>query len=81
MKFKQVLIAVDQVLNTIFGGWADETLSARSYRNDVKQVKRWMIARKVIDTIFFWQPNHCYQSYLSEAERSQLPAQYRELPK
>lgn len=81
MKVKQVLIALDQTLNAIAGGWADETLSARSYRNSRDGHKNWVTARKVIDRIFFWQPNHCYQSYMSEVDRSQLPAEYREPPK
>lgn len=29
---KQVLIALDQLLNTLFKGYADETLSSRAYR-------------------------------------------------
>ena len=32
MNTKQVLIAVDQLLNTLTGGWADETISARAWR-------------------------------------------------
>lgn len=30
---KQILVAVDQLANTILGGWADETLSSRLWRN------------------------------------------------
>lgn len=29
---KRTLIAVDQLLNTLLGGWPDETLSSRCYR-------------------------------------------------
>lgn len=29
----QVMVAVDQLVNTLLGGWADETLSARAYRH------------------------------------------------
>ena len=46
--FLQILIALDQLTNTIFGGWADETLSARCYRE-----KRWF--QHVINLLFFWQ--------------------------
>ncbi len=30
---KQVAIAIDQLLNALLGGWADETLSARMWRH------------------------------------------------
>lgn len=81
MRIMQVLIALDQTLNAIAGGWADETLSARSYRGSRDGFKQWVIAHKIIDGIFFWQPNHCYHAYMSEIDRSQLPAEYREPPK
>jgi hypothetical protein len=79
MRIKQFLISVDQTLNTIAGGWADETLSARTYRNSRDGHSKWITAHKIIDAIFFWQPNHCYGSYLSETSRRQLPAEYRDL--
>ena len=63
MKLRQVLIAIDQLANAILGGWADETLSSRAYREDRKR----MVA--VIDALFFWEHKHCYRSYLSERER------------
>lgn len=48
----RVLIAVDQLFNSILGGWPDETLSARAWRCKDRNMK-WKIARIVIDTIFF----------------------------
>lgn len=67
----QFLIAFDQLINTLFGGWADETLSARMYRE-----KRYGWTA-FIDMLFFWQENHCYSAYMSEMERKQLPKEYR----
>ena len=29
---KAILIALDQLLNTLTGGWPDETMSSRAYR-------------------------------------------------
>lgn len=72
MKLLQVAIAFDQQINTLLGGYADETLSSRAWRCQNKS-KFWRIARSVIDSIFFWQPNHCRQAYLSEKLRKQLP--------
>lgn len=72
MKLLQVAIAFDQQINTLLGGYADETLSSRAWRCQNKS-KFWRIARSVIDSIFFWQPNHCSQAYLAEKLRKQLP--------
>lgn len=79
-RLHQILVALDQLFNALLGGWADETLSARSYRNSSKK-RRWMLIKTTIDTLFFWQHNHCFESYLSEMERFQLPAEYRPTPK
>ena len=73
----QILIALDQLVNTILFGWADETLSARCWRE-----KR--LFRYVIDyTLFIWQKDkdgrrHCEQCYWHEMERRDMPKTYRE---
>ena len=72
----QILVALDQLVNTILGGMADETLSARAWRNHVKGRRSWPV--KVIDALFFWQKGHCQQAHESEVERKQLPAGYGE---
>ena len=69
----QFLIALDQLFNTMLGGYADETLSARAWRNRDKN--NWS---KVIDAVFFWDKNHCEQSYNSELIRKHLPLGYRQ---
>lgn len=68
---KQILIAVDQLANAIIGGWADETLSSRAWRED----RRRLVV--VIDCIFFWEDRHCEASYISERQRLQLPPEFR----
>lgn len=47
----QLLIAVDQLFNTFFCGYADETLSARAHRHALKGDRKW--PEKLIDFIFF----------------------------
>lgn len=75
----QILIALDQLANATLAGFADETLSARAYRNDSPVGKRrWRIARRVIDTLFFWEPGHCFKAFMSEIDRRQYPPSYRE---
>lgn len=81
---QQVFIAFDQLLNALippFGAlsYADETLSARTYR----AYKDGHIAGKVfmpiIDILFLWQTKqHCYHAYLKEKERRNLPPEYRD---
>ena len=56
----QVFLAVDQTANAILGGYADETLSARSYRMGSKARTRgewdqWRVAWIVVDALFVWQ--------------------------
>jgi hypothetical protein len=67
MSLKQILIAVDQLGNTLLGGWADETISARSWR--LQHKRHWAYARALIDKIFFWEPGHCEKAHQSELER------------
>jgi len=73
---KQVGIAFDQLLNALFLGFADETLSARSYRMSDERF-RWYLMMRFIDALFFWEEDHCYKSYTSEVERKHLPKEYR----
>lgn len=73
---KQVAIAFDQLLNALMGGWADETLSARVYRNRENSAW-WRFWHGCINTVFFWQFDHCYEAYLAEKCRKQLPTVYR----
>lgn len=73
---KQVLIALDQLLNALLGGFADETLSAKAWRCRNKN-KCWKVAKAVFDGLFFWQPGHCYIAYVSERARMQMPPEYR----
>lgn len=67
----QTLIALDQFVNAfLFGGWADETISSRSYREFPRLAK-------VIDTLLWFDPQHCYTSYLSERDATQEPPELR----
>jgi hypothetical protein len=74
---KQFLIAFDQLVNTILFGYADETLSARAWRTEQDNKFFGKFFRPLIDTVFFFDPNHCYMSYLSEIKRKQQPSHYR----
>lgn len=68
----QIAIAFDQLINTIIpGGWADETLSSRAYRMRSKNQRYWGWTANVIDAMFFFQKEHCYNSWLEEVNRQQ----------
>lgn len=80
INMKQVLIAIDQTINTLVWskdegfGMADETISARAWR--LRGRASWGRARKLIDALFFWDKNHCEKSYHSERLRKHLPFDY-----
>lgn len=69
-RIKQTLIAFDQLVNAMLGGWADETLSSRAWRESPR------LAR-VIDIIFWFDKDHCKESYLSEKKRLQIAPELR----
>lgn len=73
----QFLVAVDQVANTLIGGYADETMSARVYRNSHYY---WYAraARSVLDFVFSPRKrDHCRRAFDSEVRRGHYPAYYR----
>ena len=73
--WKKVFIAVDQLVNAVLAGWPDETMSSRAWRWEQDGVRSW--PRRLIDRLFFWEENHCFQSYQSEREGRQLPPELR----
>lgn len=74
----QSAIAFDQFINAfVFGGHADETISARSWRNRNKN-HYWAALHKAIDWLFLvFERDHCYNAYLSEIYRRQYPLAYQ----
>lgn len=78
----QLLIALDQLANVLItpldgGAWADETLSSRAWRME-RAGKPWgQLLRPVIDTLFWWDRDHCRTSYESELWARQLPPEAR----
>lgn len=49
-----VLLAIDQLINAIFFGDADESISSRLGKHYPDT-----IAYKFVNLLFFWQDNHC----------------------
>ena len=81
---QQVFIAADQLVNALipplFGtlSYADETLSARSYRA-YRDGKFWgKLTMHPINLLFFWQGSgHCKNAWIKEGARRNLPPEYR----
>lgn len=72
----QVLVALDQLVNTFFGGYADETISSRSHRAYISGKRKW--TRNLFNLMFFWQEDHCKEAYESELNRLQYLPEFRE---
>jgi len=53
-------LALSRLLNAMLGGNPSETLSGRCYREDIA----W--GRTAIDSLFFFQPNHCLHSHIDD---------------
>lgn len=87
----QVGIALDQVLNAVVGGWADETMSCHLYRLH-RDCKPWGFLMVPVDRVFaLWQPvtekdatgapalGHCHQAYIKERRRYNFPPEMRDV--
>ena len=54
---------VSRFLNVLTFGHKDELLSARIYENSLTS-PGWEVVRITIDTLFFWDNQHCRMNYL-----------------
>ncbi|AGH31835.1 hypothetical protein SLPG_00041 [Salicola phage CGphi29] len=61
---------MSQTLNLfLLFGHHDQTVSARCYVN--RHHPGWNRARKIINAVFFWQPDHCYKSHMADVAFAQ----------
>lgn len=70
--FKRILLLLDFALNVLRGGLPTEPISAWVWR------KQYKTAIKVIDTLFFWDKDHCRTSYENVKNKMNLPQEYRD---
>jgi len=56
---KNILIAIDQFINTVLGGNPDETMSSRAYRLRSKGIF-W--PSNIVNAIFPFAKDHCEES-------------------
>lgn len=71
--FLRVLIAIDQLINTVLGGQPDETMSSALWRNKNRSWYHWL-AWAFVDMIalLFGDKNHCQSSHEAEQSRKHL---------
>lgn len=74
---KSVLIALDQLVNALFGGWPDETISSRAWRWELAGVRSW--PRRLLDglALILGDKDHCRESFESERLGRELPPELR----
>ena len=78
-----LLVACDQLVNALMGGWPDETLSSRCWRWHLYGVRSWSC--RLVDMLFWWDHKqcngrtlrHCELSWESERDGRQLPPELR----
>lgn len=65
--FTKAATLISQAANALLlGGHVDETVSGRAYRQGVLQSPpspRWARARRIIDRLFWFDPDHCRKSH------------------
>jgi hypothetical protein len=78
----QLVIGIDQLANMLITpfspeAWADETMSSRVWR--MEQAGKWWgrALRPCIDKLFFFDPQHCYTSFIAERQRAHCPPETR----
>lgn len=69
---KRAALWLDYGLNTLRGGLPTEPISAWVWR------KQYTTAIKIIDTLFFWDKDHCKTSYENVKAKINLPQEYRD---
>ena len=83
----QIIIALDQLFNALCFGWADETFSARCWRQKDKN-SFWAFMRRLVDCLFWWDTceingkklNHCEWAHDLEEKGGHRPREYRFKP-
>ena len=56
---RRILISIDQLLNTVLGGWPDETISSRLGKKARKGNRYAKVACWLIGKLLFSNTSHC----------------------
>ena len=61
----RLIDSLSQVINVaLLNGDANESISGRAYREN------WSAAVNIIDSVFWFDPDHCRNAYLSDLARA-----------
>ena len=75
--FIRIATLLSQAFNTVvLLGNPDETVCARCYR--LRDRKGWGMAYRTFNRIFFWQKDHCYESFLNDVKFAEEVQRYVE---
>ena len=67
--FFKLLVVISQTINAlILNGEPDQTISSRAY--SCNNVKIWSLVEQCINFVFFWDKDHCYNSWLMDVDFS-----------
>lgn len=66
-------VALTQLMSTLIGGWPDESTSSYLWRLEQQGKLAGRLFRPLVDTLFFWQPDHCRKAHEAERARYHLP--------
>lgn len=75
-----LLIALDQLVCAVFGGWCDESISSYAWRLEKQGKWAGNVLRPAVDFValrVFGQDQHCLKSYQEERIRAQFPPELR----
>ena len=74
----QWVLWLDLGLNVSTGGYAAELFSSRCYRRRIEtDAPGWHRLEFLVNVIFFWQPDHCENSFLYQKALGGLPSAYK----
>jgi hypothetical protein len=68
--FTELTAAFSQLFNAFLAGNRDQSFSSRSFEGEQAGVWWCKLSRPMVDMLLFWQPNHCYNAYHSDNERT-----------
>jgi hypothetical protein len=71
-----IKVSVSRLINALLCGYSGEMLSARAYRLRNCSLF-WGVVKEVLDSVFWWQLEHCRGCYEFEKASSDKPEEYR----
>jgi hypothetical protein len=71
-----IKVGVSRLVNALLCGYSGEMLSARAYRLRNCSLF-WGVVKEVLDSVFWWELEHCKQCYEFELNHRDKPEEYR----